>query len=323
MPTAYAAQTSRYQPVYYQPVAMPDSGGWKLVEPKKPMETTRDHYRFQVDVPAGKTVKYEVVEEQQRVDAVAMYDGQPWHAVAAGVAIRMQTTVTADQLLSLKIDKGLVLPTLKTRLSRTYFVQNTSDVERSFNFDHLTRAGWVRVDGKEEPHRGPAAYRFVLEVAKGKTAEREIVEERTRQEPGVLVRLLPETTMRNYLASPVPSAEVKAVFTKYLAMNAKIAETQKQLQHQQVQLQQLSDDQARLRENLKIIPQTSEPYKKFLEKFVAQESEIESFQKQIRQLQSTLQHQQQEMDAAFEAPSSARTNPPASVPGISYGMPVP
>ena len=42
-----------------------DTGDWKLIEPKKPLETTRDHYRFQVVVPAGKTVTFDVVEEQE------------------------------------------------------------------------------------------------------------------------------------------------------------------------------------------------------------------------------------------------------------------
>ena len=223
-----------------------------------------------------------------------------------------------DKLLSLKIDKGLVVPTLKTRLSKTYFVQNHFDVDRKLTVDHLTCAGWVRLDDQGEAHKGPAAFRFVLPVGKGKTAGREIIEEHTRAEPGTPVRGLSETAMRQYLASPVPSAEVKAVFTKFLAMNARMAETQKQLQEQTEQLRQLSEDQARLRENLKIIPQSSEPYKKFLEKFVNQETEIEGFQKQLRQLQAALQQQQRDMDAAFVCPGAMpvpTTGPP--------GCPVP
>ena len=84
-------------------------------------------------------------------------------------------------------------------------------------------------------------------------------------------------------------------------MNTKLAETAKNLAEQEKQLKLLSDDQARLRENLKIIPQTSEPYKKFLDKFVSQEGEIEGYQKQIRQLQATVQQQQRELDVFIAA----------------------
>ena len=52
----------------------------------------------------------------------------------------------------------------------------------------------------------------------------------------------------------------------------------------------------RLRENLKIIPQSSEPFKKLLDKFLSQETEIENFQKQIRQLQTALQTRQRNFE---------------------------
>ena len=53
-----------------------------------------------------------------------------------------------------------------------------------------------------------------------------------------------------------------------MELASKLADTAKQLSDLEKQLDLLSKDQARLRENLKIIPMTSEHYKKFLEKFV-------------------------------------------------------
>jgi hypothetical protein len=44
--------------------------GWKLIEPEKPTETTRDLYRFEVPVPAGKSVQWQVVEELSRLDQI-------------------------------------------------------------------------------------------------------------------------------------------------------------------------------------------------------------------------------------------------------------
>ncbi len=59
----------------------------------------------------------------------------------------------------------------------------------------------------------------------------------------------------------------------------------------------MAKDQARLRENLKIIPMTSEHYKQFLEKFVNQETRIDTFQTQIQQLQAALQTQERAYEA--------------------------
>jgi hypothetical protein len=47
-------------------------GGWSLVAPKDPAETTRDRYRFAVTAEPGKPVKLEVAEEQQGVQHVAL-----------------------------------------------------------------------------------------------------------------------------------------------------------------------------------------------------------------------------------------------------------
>jgi hypothetical protein len=44
--------------------------GWKLMEPEKPMEVTREVYRFELKVPAGKSIVHKVVEELSRVDLV-------------------------------------------------------------------------------------------------------------------------------------------------------------------------------------------------------------------------------------------------------------
>jgi len=50
----------------------PVRNDWKLVTPEKATEQSREVYRFEVKVPAGKSLTHEVVEEQARVDQVAL-----------------------------------------------------------------------------------------------------------------------------------------------------------------------------------------------------------------------------------------------------------
>jgi hypothetical protein len=90
---------------------------------------------------------------------------------------------------------------------------------------------------------------------------------------------------------------VKEALAKALDLHAKLGESRRQLAEASGRLEALGKDQARLRENLRIIPPSSEPYKTFLQKFVAQETEIEGLQRQERQLQATVQRQQQEVEA--------------------------
>jgi len=53
-------------------VEHPREGGWNLVDPKQPAETTRDRYRFAVMAEPGKPVKLEVAEERPDVQHVAL-----------------------------------------------------------------------------------------------------------------------------------------------------------------------------------------------------------------------------------------------------------
>ena len=53
----------------------------------------------------------------------------------------------------------------------------------------------------------------------------------------------------------------------------------------QRQLKDITDDQARLRANLKEMPPTAEAYKRYLKKFDDQETQIEKLQEEIKKLQ--------------------------------------
>src|SRR5205807_788522 len=81
------------------------------------------------------------------------------------------------KLTAVKIDKGFVTPSLKKRETKTYFVQNLSDIDRTFTVDHVVRPGWIRLDDKNDPQPGPEVHRFKLEVKKGKTGQQTVREE--------------------------------------------------------------------------------------------------------------------------------------------------
>src|SRR5581483_1934569 len=65
---------------------------------------------------------------------------------------------------------------------------------------------------------------------------------------------------------------------------------------EQQQLKMITDDQTRLRANLKEMPPTAAAYKRYLEKFDQQETQIESLQADIKKLQDTEHQQQKEFE---------------------------
>ena len=57
----------------------------------------------------------------------------------------------------------------------------------------------------------------------------------------------------------------------------------RELQQVEQQLKDITDDQARLRANLKEMPSTAEAYKRYLKKFDDQETQIEELRKKIKE----------------------------------------
>ena len=129
------------------------------------------------------------------------------------------------------------------------------------------------------PQHGPDVFRFKLDVAKGKTGSQEIVEERVHAEKGTLLKSIPEAKLREYLAHAAPSADVKAALTKALALPASWSRRQAAAPSWRRTSRSSATTRPGCARTCKIIPPTSEPYKQFLEKFVAQETEIEGLQK--------------------------------------------
>jgi len=131
-----------------------------------------------------------------------------------------------------------------------------------------------------------------MKVAKGKTGSADVDEEKIYTDKGQALKEVPEAKLRIFINNPATSADVKAGLTSALELAAKVAATAKQLADVEKHLDELSKDQTRLRENLRIIPASSEHYKKFLDKFVGQETRIEGLQTQVHELRASLQTQE-------------------------------
>ncbi len=111
------------------------------------------------------------------------------------------------------------------------------------------------------------------------------------------IKDLSEAKVREYLASKAVSAEVKAALQKEMLLQSRIAETKKELAEAEKQLKAVSDDQARSAREPARHPAVGRAVQAFLDKFVTQENEIDTLQRQIRQVTATLQAQEREQVA--------------------------
>jgi hypothetical protein len=100
------------------------------------------------------------------------------------------------------------------------------------------------------------AYRFELKVLAGHNATQTVAEERDLGST-LLLTNSPDEQVRVFLQSPVVSDKVKAGLQKAQELRWEWAGAQREVGEQQGQLQTITEDQARLRANLREVPQSS------------------------------------------------------------------
>jgi septal ring factor EnvC (AmiA/AmiB activator) len=91
-------------------------------------------------------------------------------------------------------------------------------------------------------------------------------------------------------SGPIPK-DVRDALTKAAGLKGDLVDTQRQLQERQQRIAQISQEQQRLRENMKTVDSKTEYYNRLLKKLDEQETQIEGLQKEVDSL--TKQQEQQ------------------------------
>jgi hypothetical protein len=217
------------------------------------------------------------------------------YAIDLGTEVELVFKRTPDRITKVKLHKGLLYQTTKLHEEKTYNVKNRSEKDRTVLIEHPFRPEFALVSKEKPAERARDVYRFEVKVPAGKSASEEVVEERDLQ-TNIGLSNIDDQTIRFFISQPVVSEKVKQALGHTAELKGKLSATQRDIQQQERQLKVIVDDQTRLRANLREMPPTAEAYKRYLKKFDVQETQIEDFQKKIKQLQDTEFAQRKALD---------------------------
>jgi len=212
------------------------------------------------------------------------------YAIDLGTEVEPIAKQDPNRITAVKIDKGILVSTTKIRESKTYKLKNRSEHDRTVLIEHPYRPDYKLVSAEKPAERARDVYRFEVQLPAGKSASQTVTEERDLEQRMLLTNS-DDQTMRFFLSSNATSAKVQDVLKRVLALQGKRAATQQEAAKQEQELRTITDDQARLRANLKEMPQTAAAYKRYLDKFDTQETQIEKLQGVIKELREA-EHQQ-------------------------------
>ncbi len=218
------------------------------------------------------------------------------YAVDLGTEVNPVPSSDNGRLVQVKVNKGILYSQTKIRETKTYTIVNRNDQERLVLVEHPVRNDFHLTDDTSKPAETASdVYRFEVKVPPGKTATQVVTEEKVVNEQVQLTNSN-DDQMRFFLNSTISGPKVKEGLKQALDLRFALGKTQRDRQELERQLKDVTDDQVRLRANLKEMPPTAAAYKRYLDKFDAQETQIEKYQADIKKLQDTEHQQQKEFE---------------------------
>ncbi len=206
------------------------------------------------------------------------------YAVDLGTEVNPVPHPEDGRLIRVKVVKGILTATTKQREIKTYEIKNRNDEDRRVVIEHPYRPEFQLMNAEKPREQTRDAYRFEVNVPAGKLVKLDVEEQRDI-ENAVQLTNSDDDGIRFFVSSPVSSPKLKEALAKALDLKAAVNNAQRDLDDLNRQLKDITDDQARLRANLKEMPPTAAAYKRYLDKFDAQETQIEKLQEDIKKMQ--------------------------------------
>jgi hypothetical protein len=217
------------------------------------------------------------------------------YAIDLGTEVNPVPSSDNGRIISVKVVKGFLYTTTKIRESKTYTLKNRNDAERVVLVEHPVRNEFKLVDTDKPAETASDFYRFQVTVPPGKTATLTVTEERILVEDVQLTNVN-DDQMRFFIKQTASSPKVKDALKKAIDLRWELNKTQREIAELEKQLKIVTDDQVRLRANLKEMPSTAAAYKRYLEKFDKQETQIEKYQADVKRLQGVEHNQKKEFE---------------------------
>ena len=194
-----------------------------------------------------------------------------------------------------KIVKGVLQLSFRDVFTQEYLAENKGDKDKTLVVEHPVRQGWKLLEPAKADETTEALYRFKGSVSAGKSTKLTVKQEHTR---GEAIAILPADLgqLVFYARSGQIPKEVRDALAGAIAAKQAMVDTERQIQQRQQRMQEITQEQTRIRENMKTVAPNSDYYQRLLKKLDEQESGIEKLQTEVDALQTKLTEQRAELE---------------------------
>jgi hypothetical protein len=215
------------------------------------------------------------------------------YAADLGVLVDTKQKSDNQHVTKIVIAHGTMTQSTQERQEYTYTIRNRDAAPRTLIVEHPARPGW-KLAGDESPVESSSSFhRFRLSVEPKKTTTLTVKEYRPISNTYALTNVT-DDQITFFLAQKMINADVEKALRKIISQKNDIAGLDAVITGHKAQVTSISEDQQRVRENMKALKGSSEE-KALVERYVRELNEQED---RVQSLRREISEMQQKRDAA-------------------------
>ncbi len=205
------------------------------------------------------------------------------YALDLKTEVAPETKGQPERLLSVKLIKGTMLVSNKYTRVHTYTIKNSDTKAKTVLVELPIDSSWKLVSPKEPSEKTRDVYRFAVKAEPGKPATLKVEEEQIASQSLALANL-DDNTVLFYINQKEISPAVKAALQEVVKRKQALEKVVRERTQFEQQIVVIGQEQDRIRQNMGQLERNTDLYKRYVQKFGAQEDMVEKMRGQIQKL---------------------------------------
>src|SRR6185312_8516761 len=222
------------------------------------------------------------------------------YAADPAVHVKPETLRSDKPYSHVRVYKGMMMLTQEQREKAKYTIHDADTAARQVVIEYPARQGWELTKDSPKPEETTESYlRFIVPVEGGKTAELNIESFHPELTQFLLTNLNSDQVTYFSQQNRV-TPEMRQIFQRIMAQKNKISGLDQQISQRKQEGEQISSDQARIRENMKALRGGAEEHA-LLQRYTAELNTQEDKLATIRKETADLQAQRNQANSELES----------------------
>ena len=207
---------------------------------------------------------------------------------AADTAVRVTSREDSriEPATRVRIARGVLWITREERQTHDYVVHNSDTTQREVVVEYPARAGWKLADGLKPEESSSSFHRFEVKVAPDATETLAVKEVRPETTTVSLMNLTPDQ-IQLFVQERTISPDVEQALRAILAKKNALSGFDQELQSRQQEIESITADQSRVRENMKALRGAAEEkllLQRYTRQLNSQEDRLNALRSQMEQI---------------------------------------